>query len=121
MEEKYADTDAASYTKALQAMYFKEWEAPMQTVTDDEEETAETESEITSKHLKQKKKKKSKRSMLFVLFIYIWTVAIFAFSVFMSIWVLAKYWYNGKFIGKYDGYKVIGSDTTTQTAPRLMV
>jgi len=119
MEEKYADADTESYTKALQAMYFKEWEAPTQTVTDDEE--TETESEITSKHLKQKKKKKSKRSMLFVLPINMWTVAIFAFSVFMSIWVLAKYWYNGKFIGKYDGYKVIGSDTTTQTAPRLMV
>lgn len=90
MDEKYEGKE--SYTKALQALYFKHWEAPSAEAEEEEDASEE---------------------WTMIIPVNMWTVSILAFSVFMSMYVLCKFWWSYSF--GYDGYKLIGSNDADST------
>ena len=85
--EHGVDVADISYSKALQALYFKKWEAP---TASEEESEDETEDEWTM-----------------VIPVNMWTVSLLVFSVCMSVYVLCKFWFAYNY--KRDGYKLIDS------------
>ena len=85
--EHGVDVADISYSKALQALYFKKWEAP---TSGEEESEDETEDEWTM-----------------VIPVNMWTVSLLVFSVCMSVYVLCKFWFAYNY--KRDGYKLIDS------------
>merc|ERR1712130_447851 len=93
--ENGVNVEDISYSKALQALYFKKWIAPSN------EESTEDEVVTTTDE------------WTMVIPVNMWTVSLLVFSVCMSIYILIKFWFAYNY--QRDGYKLIESNDSDTT------